>query len=289
MPVRIPSGRPRSSPPPLPLPTTAEHPGSCAVPSRLSVSGLDKAFGDVPVLTGMSMLVQPGEVVALVGPNGSGKSTALRCVTGLLAPDAGELLVDGHPVGSDHARRRTALVPDSPRGLEELTIDEFLRLFRALHAAPAQQYARRTTALVEAFNLTGRGRVLLRALSHGQRRQVSAVAALGVGPDLLVVDEAAAALDPEAVIVLREALRASVQGGASVLLATQDLHFAQGCADRFLLLHRGSVIAGGTLQELYDRFLPAVPAARRDLEGVFLAALDQPSHVEGLRDAFRPL
>ncbi len=120
-------------------------------------------------------------------------------------------------------------------------------------------------------------------LSRGLRRQVSAVSALSLGTPVVLVDEATATLDPEAVVVLREALRARADRGAAVLLATQDLHFAGTACDEVVLLHRG---------EMLDRGTPATLRTRHgadSLEDVFLVALGDRSLRARTRDAFRAL
>ncbi len=120
-------------------------------------------------------------------------------------------------------------------------------------------------------------------LSRGVRRQASAVAALSLGTPLVLVDEATATLDPEAVVVLDEALAALAAQGAGVLLATQDLHFAGAVCDEIVLLHRGVVIDRGSPEALLARH------GADSLEDVFLAALGDGSLRSRIRDAFRAL
>ena len=251
--------------------TPAGKGGRHARPSRLSevqplvVDGLDVRYGAVRAVTDVALEIAPGSLVGLLGPNGCGKSSTLRAVVGLLRPQAGRVLVNGLDQGSASARAQLAYVPDEPQGLDELAVSEYLALVRALYRDGAA-FDTRAAALCEAFGLSSRLRVRVGALSHGQRRVVSLVAGLALARPLLVVDEATAALDPVAIVVLREALRAAAAQGAGVLVATQDLSFAERVCDDVVLLSEGRVVGRGGVQELSpleDTFLTAVGAAAR--------------------------
>jgi ABC-2 type transport system ATP-binding protein len=142
---------------------------------------------------------------------------------------------------------------------------EYLALVRALYRDGAA-FDARAAALCDAFELSTRLRLRFGALSHGQRRVVSIVAALALSRPLVVVDEATAALDPVAIVVLREALRAVAAQGFGVLVATQDLSFAERVCDEVVLLSDGRVVARGAVQELSpleETFLTTVGAAAR--------------------------
>lgn len=250
-----------------------------ATPSPLVAQGVWKRYGSGTALAGVDLRVEAGAVVGLVGPNGSGKTTLLRAAAGLLTIDAGSIRIAGADSGSRAAREATALVPDEPTGFDELTVMEFFSLVRALWTAH-DRVAIRAQVLTGAFGLTDRLDQRLGALSRGLRRQVSAIAAFSLAPPLILVDEATATLDPEAVVVLSEAVAALAARGCGVLLATQDLHFAGAVCHEIVLLHRGSVI---------DRGEPGALRARHDatsLEDVFLAALGDGQLRKRVRDAF---
>jgi ABC-type multidrug transport system ATPase subunit len=233
----------------------------------LTVQGLDVRYRAVRAVTDVALDVQRGRIVGLLGPNGCGKSSALRAIVGLVRPHSGRVRVNGLDQGSASARAQVAYVPDEPEGLDELAVSEYLSLVRALYREGGA-FDARASAFCGAFGLA-RLRTRLGALSHGQRRVVSIVAALSLARPLLVVDEATAALDPEAVVVLREALRAAAALGAGVLVATQDLAFADRVCDDVVLLSSGRVVARGGVDELSpleETFLAAVGAAARVAE-----------------------
>jgi ABC-2 type transport system ATP-binding protein len=264
-------GGPRARPSRL---TASSHRLSEVQP--LVVAGLDVRYGAVHAVADVAFDVPAGSVVGLLGPNGCGKSSTLRAVVGLLPPRGGRVVVNGVERGTVSARSQLAYVPDEPDGLDELAVVEYLALVRALYRE-SRAFDARALALGDAFGLSTRMRVRLGALSHGQRRVVSIVAALALVRPLTVVDEATAALDPEATIVLREALRAAAERGGGVLVATQDLAFAERVCDHVVLLNQGRVVARGGTRDLSP------------LEETFLAAVGGATRIEEVRGALRDL
>jgi ABC-type multidrug transport system ATPase subunit len=194
------------------------------------VRRLDKRYGHVQALTGVSLSVAAGTVVGLVGPNGAGKSTLLGIVAGVVAPDAGEVLVCGARAGTLSAARAVAYVPDEPTGLDELTVRELLSLLAVLHGS-RPGVARRRQELVDRFTLGVLRDRRLAELSRGQRRRVSLVAAFQLGMPLVLVDEATAALDVDAADALRVTLREAADRGAGALVAAHDPAFVRDTAD----------------------------------------------------------
>ena len=258
------------------LQPVGQHLSVLAAVVPLSVHGLTVRFGTVRAVDGLDLVVGSGEVVGLVGPNGCGKTTTLRAVLGLVEPASGSVTVGGAAAGTMEARSLAVWAPDEPGGPGELTVGEILALAGALWRADGG-YAARCGALVRAFGLEGRERVRVDALSHGLRRLVAIVAAVALDRLLLVVDEATAALDPEAVIALRETLRAVAGRGTGVLVATQDLAFAERACDRVVLLNAGTLVASGSVERLKGEYGAAT------LEDVFVAALGSDVKLGSLR------
>jgi ABC-2 type transport system ATP-binding protein len=256
---------------------------ACVRPVQpLVVRGLRVVYGATAAVDGLDLAVDAGSVVGLVGPNGCGKTTALHAVLGLVEPQAGTIDVQGVRGGTLRARGLVASVPDEPSGLDELSVAELLQLTASLWRA-GPDYARRAELLLGVFGLRERARSQLVSLSHGQRRLASVVAAAALDRPLLLVDEATAALDPEAVIALREVVRVAAERGAGVVVATQDLHFAELVCDRVTLLSAGRVVADGTIAELRRLHSAAT------LEGIFVAALGVAGRLRELRDALDAL
>jgi ABC-2 type transport system ATP-binding protein len=255
----------------------AAHPLAAVRP--LTVDGLELRYGPVHAVRGLSFGVSRGAVVGLIGPNGCGKTSTLRAIVGLLRPAGGRVLVSGSPPHTIAARRHVAYVPDEPDGLDELCVGEYIRLVRVLYRA-GSGFDRVATALLRAFGLDTRTRIRLEALSHGQRRATAIVAAIALARPLLVVDEATAALDPEASLALRESLRAAAASGSGVLVATQELTFAERVCDEIVLLSGGRIVAAGPLRTL---------TRSRTLEELFLEAVGAHGRLAHIRNGLDAL
>jgi ABC-2 type transport system ATP-binding protein len=217
------------------------------VSHALEVSSLEVAFGALRALDGVSLHVDYGEVLALLGPNGAGKTTLVETVLGFRAPRGGVVRVHGLDPRRDHAEmvaRTGALLqrggvwaPMSPR--------DVLRLTASYYQAP-----RDPDELIDLLDLGRCRRTPWRRLSGGeQQRTLLALALLG-RPKALVLDEPTTAVDPEGRQVIRDIIASENQRGCAVLLTTHELAEAERLADRLVVLHRGAVVAEGTLDDL---------------------------------------
>lgn len=229
-------------------------------------------FGVAEVLTTVSLKCVGGRVLSLVGPNGSGKTTTLHVAVGLLTPTTGSATINGRPPSDHRSRRSLGFVPDASTGLDELTIDEYLQLYARLHKN--DRALERARSLLVAFGLDGRRDSTVASLSMGMRRQVTICAAASIKPDLFVIDEATATLDPEAIVVLRSILSELAAAGSAVLAATQDLNFAQTVSDDVVLISQGAVARSGPLAELLRE------EKCDSLEELFLSAVDHSTSTE---------
>ena len=224
--------------------------------SGLRISGVTKRYGDKTVVSELSLTVEPGMVASLVGPNGCGKTTTLSMIAGLRTPDEGRISVSGYytAVSPLEAKRNLGFVPDTPGGLEQLTVREYIDLYRNLYRQPRARYEERAQVVLEAFGLLEYDETNLGELSHGIRRKVAMTAALSLAVSNILIDEPTVGLDPESVVVLRRLLRHTGRTGSSVLLATQDLAFAERVCDRLFLIHNGRLVADGSPASLLERY-----------------------------------
>jgi branched-chain amino acid transport system ATP-binding protein len=220
----------------------------------LEIRDLEAAYGDVRVLTGISLSVGPGEIVALLGPNGAGKSTLLNTVAGLLRPRRGTVRFEGEDLHRVHAHlvvdRGVALVPEGRRLFGTMTVEENLEL----GAFAARARARKATGLDRVYalfpDLRERRRQLVRALSGGQQQMVAVGRALMASPRLLMLDEPSLGIAPRLVRAIMEALVEINRAGVAVFLVEQNVQAAIGLAPQAYVLESGRLALQGPAAEL---------------------------------------
>ena len=204
----------------------------------LSVSGLSREFGQVPVIEGIDLQVGWGEAVAVTGPNGSGKTTLLRCVVGTDRPSAGAVELCGRPLREHEpdTRRRIAVVLDDVEFFADLSIAEHLALLLAAHGAAAPDEQAR--ALLAEASLADAADQLPATLSSGQRRRLALLTCFARPRVLVVLDEPEQRLDRAGRAWLASRLVQEKELGHGVLIATHDSELTKTVADRVLELSR---------------------------------------------------
>jgi len=220
----------------------------------IRVEGLRKSFGDVRAVDGVDLQVDAGELLVLLGQNGAGKSTSLRCLGGILRPDAGLIELDGMrlPDRLDEVRARLGVVPDQARLYGRNTAPEYLDHFGFLYRVPEAIRKRRITELLERFELADRTDTVLAAYSRGMAQKVALIRATLHEPDWIFCDEPTAGLDPVAAADMRRYLGEQRARGAALIVTTHVLSEAELMADRIAIMRRGRVVANGTLDELRE-------------------------------------
>lgn len=220
--------------------------------TMLRTAGLTKRYGEKAALKDLSVSLSRGQFVALLGPNGAGKSTLFQVLTGLFAADEGEVEVAGHSM----ARAATAALRHIGVVFQQLSLDLDLSvrrnlLFQAdLHGLPRRLAAQRIQAGCARLGIDADLDRRVRELSGGNRRKVELVRAWLHQPSVLLMDEATVGLDPKSRQDLLRAIHADVkERGVCVLWATHQVEEA-GRADRVLVLHKGSLLADGTPEQV---------------------------------------
>ncbi len=234
-------------------------------PAPLVVSGLSRKYGNFIALRGLSFRVRAGECVALIGHNGSGKTTAVRMIAGLLAPSSGVVRIAGldmhDPVESVGARAALTLLPDSPLLYDDLTVREHLELVIAAHDVTAEHIDAEIEEMLALLEVDHRHDAFPGQLSRGMRQKLMLACALLRPFSVLVLDEPVVGLDPAAQRVLQGLLLKAKAEGRAILLTTHQLAFAQGIADRAVLLADGVVLEEGP----YEQVIAGERVYERDL------------------------
>lgn len=220
----------------------------------ISVRGLRKSYGRQEVLKGLDFDVRPGEVFVIMGPSGSGKTVLLKHLIGLEQPDAGAILVDGHPVGSPEVmdRYRMAMVFQSGALLNSLTVGENVGLYLSEHRLkPPEEIARIVSEKLEVVGLEGTENKVPSELSGGMKKRVAIARALVIEPQLILYDEPTSELDPlSSVIVAEEIVRLNERIQVTSVVVSHDRTLAFGVADRIAVINEGRLLTIGTPEEV---------------------------------------
>ncbi|MFC7215171.1 ABC transporter ATP-binding protein [Saliphagus sp. GCM10025334] len=205
---------------------------------------LEKSYGETVALSGVSLTVDPGEVVGFIGPNGAGKTTLVRALTGTTDPDSGSVTILGtEPSAVD--RNRLSVLPQDFSPPDRLTARELLAYYAGLY-----DDARDPETVLEDVGLETAGDTWYENLSGGQQRRVCVGAALVNDPDLLFLDEPTTGIDPAGRRTVWRLLEDLAAGGTTIVLTTHDMAEAERLADRVGLLANGSLLAEGAPAEL---------------------------------------
>lgn len=227
-----------------------------------------KRYGTLTAVDGISLFVKAGEIFGLIGPNGAGKTTTLRLIGGIILPDRGRIIVDGislleNPVD---AKKIMGFIPDRPYVYEKLTGREFMRFIADIYRLDRGRASERASQLLEMFGLDGRQHDLIESYSHGMKQRLVVASALLHDPRIIIVDEPMVGLDPAGIRLVREVLREEAAKGKTVFLSTHTLSLAEELCDRIGIIHRGKILAIGTMEELKNM----VKAGAENLEDIFL-------------------
>jgi ABC-2 type transport system ATP-binding protein len=225
-------------------------------PPVLEVTELRKTFGSTRALGGVSLQVRAGEIFGLLGPNGAGKTTLLSIVSGLLAPDAGNVLVLGEPLRRDR-KHLLGIVPQDLAIYGELTARENLYFFGALYGLGRQELKRRSEEILRAVGLLDRADHRAETFSGGMKRRLNLGAALVHQPRLLLVDEPTAGVDPQSRHHIFEEIRRLNNLGMTIVYTSHYMEEVQALCPRIGILDRGALIACDALPNLL-RQLPGV-------------------------------
>ncbi len=239
----------------------------------IELENLTKRFDGFTAVEHLDLRIPPGELFVFLGPNGAGKTTTIKMIAGLLRPSEGRVRLCGHDAQKDSRAAKALLsyVPDQPYLYEKLTGREFLRFVGQMYGMAPGDIERAADELSEVFQMEDFLHEPGETYSHGMKQRVVISAALLHRPRVIVIDEPIVGLDPKGANTLKRILKEQAERGVSIFMSTHTLGVAEDTADRVGIIRRGSLVALGTLEEIYK-------TARTDerLEEAFLRLTEEP-------------
>jgi ABC-2 type transport system ATP-binding protein len=234
----------------------------------IELKNLTKRFGDIVAVHRLNLSVSEGEIFGFIGPNGAGKTTTLRMMGGVLAPTEGCVIIDGIDMAEEpeKAKKRIGFIPDRPFLYEKLTGMEFLRFTADLFDVGDGEFREKSEKILKQFSLYHWRDELVESYSHGMKQRLIISAAILHDPKVIVVDEPMVGLDPAGSRMVKNLFRTLAKEGATIFMSTHTLGMAEDVCDRIGIIHKGSLIATGTTEELMRR----AQIREGDLEEVFM-------------------
>ncbi len=242
----------------------------------LIVEQLVKSYRGFRAVDGISFRVEAGEIVGLLGPNGAGKTTTLRCIAGILKPDGGRIVIGGYDLATDEqrAKRLLAFIPEMPNPYELLTVREHMKLV-AMCYDTMDVYEQRAAELLKRYELADKADALAGTLSKGMKQKLAVVCALIHDAKVFLCDEPLMGIDPKGQYLFKSELQRLRDEGCAILVSTHQLDTAERLCDRVIIMHKGQLLAEGTLSELQQR----AQMEGSTLEEVFLRLTEESEQV----------
>ena len=218
----------------------------------IEVRGLRKSFGTKVAVAGIDLEIAAGSLAGLVGPNGAGKTTSLSMMTGLLRPDAGQVLINGLDVWADpvSAKAVIGVVPAEARLFERLSGEEMLEYAGRLRGLPVAEVRSRAAQLLDVLDLTGDAKRLVADYSTGMRKKATLGCALIHNPSVLFLDEPLEGVDPISADVIRRLLTRFVESGSTVLFSSHVMELVEQVCDHVSIIDKGKIVVTGTIDEV---------------------------------------
>ncbi len=218
----------------------------------INLQELTKDYGTVVAVNKLNLSVSAGEIYGFIGPNGAGKTTTIRMMGGILAPTSGKIIIGGLDMAQKpaEAKKLIGFIPDRPFLYEKLTGMEFLQFSADLYNVKRDTFLEKAQKLLQQFDLLDWADELVEAYSHGMKQRLIIASALLHDPQILIIDEPMVGLDPSAVRLVKDILKELAAHQTTVFISTHTLSIAEDLCHRIGLIHKGTLSAQGTLDEL---------------------------------------
>jgi len=240
---------------------------------------LTRRFGDFAAVQNVNLTVEAGQFFGFLGPNGAGKSTTIKMLTGLLAPTSGTIRILGVDLTQNSAelKRQIGVVPEGMALFGRLTASEYLRFVGRMYGLDRITTDQRTVELLDFMNLADEHKKLITDFSHGMQKKLALAAAVIHGPRILFLDEPFEGVDAIAAGTLKSMLQRMIARGATIFLTSHVLEIVERLCTHIGIIHRGQLIAQGSIEELRARSAPpprpgeeSLSEAPLTLEQIFL-------------------
>ena len=218
----------------------------------ISTEHLTRRFGDLVAVQDVNLRVAPGQFFGFLGPNGAGKSTTIKMLTGLLAPTSGRMQILGVDLTQDSVavKRQIGVVPEGMALFGRLTGSEYLNFVGRMYGLDRSTAAKRTAELLDFMQLVDQPKALVTDYSHGMQKKLALAAAVIHGPKILFPDEPFEGVDAIASNTLKSMLQNMIARGATIFLTSHVLEIVERLCSHVAIIHRGQLVAQGSLEEL---------------------------------------
>ena len=238
----------------------------------IKIEHVSKTFNkDNKAIDNLSLDIHDGEIVGFIGLNGAGKTTLIKMMTGILKPDKGKILINGHDIVKEpiEAKQLIGYIADSPDMFLRLTGIEYIHLLSDIYKVDKEERKKRIKELSKTFNLEDVLDKPMQGYSHGTRQKMMVMGALVHNPKVWILDEPLIGLDPQSSILLKKMMREHADKNNTVFFSTHVLEIAEKLCDRIAIIDKGKILYYGTLDELKKKY------KKDDLEKLFMEVVSE--------------
>lgn len=234
----------------------------------LQIEHLTKIYGDKRAVDDLSIHINPGEIYGFIGHNGAGKTTTIKACCGLLAPDEGEIFINGISMLGEplECKKKLAYIPDNPDLYEFMTGIQYLNFVADIFGVSSEKRSQSINKYADMFEITDNLSQSISEYSHGMKQKLAIISALIHEPKLIIMDEPFVGLDPKASYLLKELMHEVCEGGGAIFFSTHVLDVAEKLCDKVAIIKDGKLIKSGTMEEV---------KGDKSLESVFLKLEDE--------------